>query len=60
MEFSNFVSAYVIRQRQEYYKMTFTLQDIKQRVLDGGMISREEAVFLADYPQLDRLCDAAD
>ena len=36
------------------------LNDITGRVLDGGKISREEADFLASYPDLDALCDAAD
>ena len=36
------------------------LQEIKERLLEGGKISREEADWLATYPDLDALCDAAD
>lgn len=36
------------------------LIDIKERVLCGGLVTREEAEFLASYPDLDALCDAAD
>ncbi len=36
-----------------------TLEDIKMKVLGGLKISREEAAFLASYPDLDALCDAA-
>jgi len=36
-----------------------TVEEIKDKVLAGGKISREEADFLADAP-LDELCDAAD
>ena len=36
------------------------LKEIKERLLDGGKISREEALELASYPDLDALCDAAD
>ena len=36
------------------------LQKIKERLLKGGKISREEADWLATYPDLDALCDAAD
>ncbi|MCM1152932.1 MAG: biotin synthase BioB [Muribaculum sp.] len=36
------------------------LSEIKQKVLSGGSITREEADYLADYENLDALCDAAD
>ncbi|MDE7380535.1 MAG: biotin synthase BioB [Muribaculaceae bacterium] len=36
------------------------LEEIKQRVLNGGEINREEAEFLYAYPDIDALCDAAD
>lgn len=35
-------------------------QDITSKVLKGERISREEASYLAAYPDLDALCDAAD
>lgn len=37
-----------------------TIQEIKDKVLSGGKICREEAIFLATYPDIDSLCDAAD
>lgn len=36
------------------------LQAIKERLLNGGNISREEATELSKHPDLDALCDAAD
>ncbi len=36
------------------------LQQLKDKILGGGTISREEALWLAAYPKLDELCDAAD
>lgn len=36
------------------------LDIIKEKVLAGGNVTREEAEFLAAYPDLDALCDAAD
>ena len=36
------------------------LEDLKNRVLGGGRITREEASQLALYPDIDALCDAAD
>lgn len=36
------------------------LKEIRNKVLDGAAISREEADRLAAYPDLDALCDAAD
>lgn len=33
---------------------------IKESVLSGNRISRDDAAFLAGYPDLDALCDAAD
>lgn len=36
------------------------LKELKDKVLDGGAIDREEALFLATYPNIDALCDAAD
>lgn len=37
-----------------------TLQDIEEKVARGGSVTRQEAEFLAAYPDLDALCDAAD
>lgn len=37
-----------------------TLEDLKQKALAGESVSRDEALFLADYPDIDALCDAAD
>ena len=37
-----------------------TLESIKEKALAGETVSREEAMFLAEYPDLDKLCDAAD
>lgn len=37
-----------------------TLEKLKQKALAGEGVSREEALFLAEYPDLDALCDAAD
>lgn len=37
-----------------------TLNQIKDKVLSGNNITREEADYLASYPDLDSLCDAAD
>ncbi|MCM1475984.1 MAG: biotin synthase BioB [Muribaculaceae bacterium] len=37
-----------------------TLKTIKDNILNGGVITRREADFLASYPDLDALCDAAD
>lgn len=37
-----------------------TLKEIKDKVLSGGEVTREEAEYLAAYPDLDALCDAAD
>lgn len=36
------------------------LEALEKRVNDGGTISRDEARFLADFPDRDLLCDAAD
>lgn len=36
------------------------LNDLKLKVLDNKPLSREEAMFLAEYPDLGALCDAAD
>lgn len=36
------------------------LNDLKLKVLDNNPLSRDEAHFLAKYPDLDALCDAAD
>ncbi len=36
------------------------IEEITQRLLAGGEITREEASVLASYPDLDALCDAAD
>ena len=36
------------------------LQAIKERLLNGGNISRKEATELSKHPDLDALCDAAD
>ena len=40
--------------------MLMNLKDIKNKVLDGGEVSRQEAEFLASYPYINELCDAAD
>lgn len=40
--------------------MLMNLKDIKNKVLDGGEVSRQEAEFLASYPDINELCDAAD
>ncbi len=37
-----------------------TLEELKRKALAGEGVSREEALFLAEYPDLDALCDAAD
>lgn len=37
-----------------------TLEELKKKALEGEGVSREEALFLAEYPDLDALCDAAD
>lgn len=37
-----------------------TLEDLKVQVLEGKDITREQARWLADYEDLDALCDAAD
>ena len=39
---------------------SINLETITLRVLDGGSVSREEALALAEWPDLDALCDAAD
>lgn len=36
------------------------LSDIKEKILEGGKVTREEAAFLAEYEDLDALCDVAD
>lgn len=36
------------------------LDSITRRVLDGGKISRDDASFIANFPDIDLLCDAAD
>lgn len=36
------------------------LEEITERVLAGGRVSREEALKLYSYPDIDALCDAAD
>lgn len=36
------------------------LEDLKNKGLRGESVSREEAEWLADYPDIDTLCDAAD
>lgn len=36
------------------------LSEIKDKIISGGKITREEAEYLSSYPDLDRLCDAAD
>lgn len=36
-----------------------TIDSLKDKVLAGGSISRSEALFLAEYPDIDTLCDAA-
>lgn len=37
-----------------------SLEEIKERLIAGGHITRAEAVELAAWPDLDELCDAAD
>ena len=41
-------------------KKTMTLKDLESKVLVGDTITREEAEYLAAYPDLDALCDAAE
>ncbi len=36
------------------------LEEIKDKVLSGGKVTREEGEFLITYPDIDALCDAAD
>lgn len=36
------------------------LEEITRKVTEGGSVSREEALMLYHYPDLDALCDAAD
>lgn len=37
-----------------------TLHEIEKKVTEGGSVTRQEAEFLAAYPDLDALCDAAE
>lgn len=37
-----------------------SLEEIKERLIGGGRVTREEAEELAVWPDLDELCDAAD
>lgn len=39
---------------------SINLETLTRRILDGGSITRDEALLLAAYPDLDALCDAAD
>lgn len=39
---------------------TMKLEELKQRVLAGGSVNMEEALWLASYPDINALCDAAD
>ena len=36
------------------------IEEIKRRILDGGSITIDEAVELAENCDIDELCDAAD
>lgn len=44
----------------EDHKENLRLEEIKNKVLSGGKVTREEAEFLISFSDVDALCDAAD